>query len=233
VESAELTRELTAIVTKVSQLEPEIQRSAIDGGKALKQAEAQAKEIASLQLLIDSLNKQIEFAHAEIKDQALKDVEHKEALDKLFRLVTETQKRLDGDSITNISYANYETVRETAKLISETLSSKGGVSYDEIKTSYSNTKFLTRVAGVIFSLIGLSGISAILFAVFGIPGDSKLTLQKLANEQNEIKTNQFSLRKDIDSTTESFKLFRDGDFKDLKNDTKFINKQLFDLVSKK
>jgi hypothetical protein len=72
VESAELTRELTAIVTKVSQLEPEIQRSAIDGGRALKQAEAQAKEIAALQLLIDSLNKQIEFAHAEIKDQALK-----------------------------------------------------------------------------------------------------------------------------------------------------------------
>jgi hypothetical protein len=64
-------------------------------------------------------------------------------------------------------------------------------------------------------------------------GLGSVKLQKLAIKQNEIKTNQFSLRKDIDSTTESFKLFRDEDFKDLKNDTKFINKQLFDLVSKK
>jgi len=230
VETVELTRELTAIVSKVAQLEPEIQRSAIDAAKAVKGAEAQSKEIASLQDIVEHLTKQLEDANAQIKEQSLKDVKHDEALDRLFRLVTENQKRLDGDSITNISYANYETVRETIKIISDKLAPKGSVSYDEIVSSFTNTRFLGQVLKYTVGLFGVSGVIAAIVAITGVGSDGRVTAQKLSGDVN-------TLREKIETTTKNFEGFKDGEFKDLKNsafnDIKTINKQLFDLAIKK
>lgn len=236
-EALELTRELTAIVSKVAQLEPEIQRSAIDAAKAVKAGEAQSKEIVLLQGVVETLTKQLEEAQQLIKDQSLKDVAHEEAIDKLFRLVTENQKRLDGDSITNISYANYETVRETIKIISDKLTPKNSVSYDEIVSSFTNTRFLGQALKWTLGLFGTSAVIAGIATVTGVGGDGRITAQKLSGDVNDLRKDVAATQKSIDTTTKTFDTFKENDFKDLKNtatgDISSLRKQIFDLAIKK
>jgi hypothetical protein len=131
----------------------------------------------------------------------------------MFRLLTETQKRLDGDSITNIEYPNYETVRETIKIIAEKMAGKGTVSFDEMQTAIANTRFLWKILLGTISVFGVSAVGAGLFALFGVGNDGKITVQKLNNEINTI-------RKDLDSSIRSFEGFKSDEFREFKSSTK-------------
>lgn len=220
--TADLGKEIGGLVSKLSQLEPEINRAAIDSSATKKVVEEQSRTIQKLEADKQSLEAIIADQHEELKKQQLKDIEHQEAIDKLFRLITETQKRLDGDSITNISYPNYETVRETSKILSDKLSGKGAtVSYDEIQTSYTNTRFLAQVFRWMVGLIGFSGVVTVVFTVFGVGGDGRITVQKLSGEVNTLKQN-------IDTNTKNFETFKNEDFKEFKTSTQNNIKTLYD-----
>lgn len=220
--TADLGKEIGGLVSKLSQLEPEINRAAMDSSATKKVVEEQSRTIQKLEADKQSLEAIIADQHEELKKQQLKDIEHQEAIDKLFRLITETQKRLDGDSITNISYPNYETVRETSKILSDKLSGKGAtVSYDEIQTSYTNTRFLAQVFRWMVGLIGFSGVVTVVFTVFGVGGDGRITVQKLSGEVNTLKQN-------IDTNTKNFETFKNEDFKEFKTSTQNNIKTLYD-----
>lgn len=220
--TADLGKEIGGLVSKLSQLEPEINRAAVDSSVTKKIVEEQSKTIQKIEADKQSLEAIIADQHEELKKQQLKDIEHQEAIDKLFRLITETQKRLDGDSITNISYPNYETVRETSKILSDKLSGKGAtVSYDEIQTSYTNTRFLAQVFRWMVGLIGFSGVVTVVFTVFGVGGDGRITVQKLSGEVNTLKQN-------IDTNTKNFETFKNEDFKEFKTSTQNNIKTLYD-----
>lgn len=220
--TADLGKEIGGLVSKLSQLEPEINRAAIDSSATKKVVEEQSRTIQKLEADKQSLEAIIADQHEELKKQQLKDIEHQEAIDKLFRLITETQKRLDGDSITNISYPNYETVRETSKILSDKLSGKGAtVSYDEIQTSYTNTRFLAQVFRWMVGLIGFSSVVTVVFTVFGVGGDGRITVQKLSGEVNTLKQN-------IDTNTKNFETFKNEDFKEFKTSTQNNIKTLYD-----
>lgn len=220
--TAELSKEVEALVKKFTQYEPVIGNASDTASATKKIVEEQHKAISKLESEKELLNKIIEEQGEDLKKQQLKDIEHQEAIDKLFRLITETQKRLDGDSITNISYPNYETVRETSKILSDKLSGKGAtVSYDEIQTSYTNTRFLAQVFRWMVGLIGFSGVVTVVFTVFGVGGDGRITVQKLSGEVNTLKQN-------IDTNTKNFETFKNEDFKEFKTSTQNNIKTLYD-----
>lgn len=228
--NADLTKEISGIVLKLSQLEPDIQRSAINSSVAKKSTEEQAKLIEKLEADKEHLLQVLSEQTEELKRQQLKATEHSEQIDKLYRLQTETQKRLDGDSITTLLYANYETVRETTKIISEKLSGKGSVPYDEIVSSFSNTRFLAQVFKYMVGLFGVSGVIAGIVAITGVGNDGKVTVQKLSGEVN-------TLRKDVDTNARNFETFKVEDFKELRtsvqnNITTLYNRQ-WDAATKK
>jgi outer membrane murein-binding lipoprotein Lpp len=208
--TADLAKEIGALVVKVSQLEPEINRSAIDSSASKRTVEEQLLRITKLEETNQDLTDALAKTSDELKQQQLKDVAHQEAIDKLFRLVTENQKRLDGDSITNISYSNYETVRETIKIISEKLAGKGSVPYEEIVSSFTNTRFLAQVFKYMVGLFGVSGVIAAIVAITGVGGDGKVTVQKLSGEVN-------SLKKDVEGHAKEFDAFKDKDFDSFKS----------------
>lgn len=228
--NADLTKEISGIVLKLSQLEPDIQRSAINSSVAKKSTEEQANLIEKLEADKEHLLQVLSEQTEELKRQQLKDTEHSEKIDKLFRLQAEMQKRLDGNSIMNISYANYEEVRETTTLLSKKLEGKGSVPYDEIVSSFSNTRFLAQVFKYMVGLFGVSGVIAGIVAITGVGNDGKVTVQKLSGEVN-------TLRKDVDTNARNFETFKVEDFKELRtsvqnNITTLYNRQ-WDAATKK
>jgi hypothetical protein len=207
--NAEIVKELWALSSKLAQIQPEIDRSAIDAAIIKRLSEEQSLNFNKLEEENKTLAETLAKTLDELKQQQLKDVAHQEAIDKLFRLVTENQKRLDGDSITNISYSNYETVRETIKIISEKLAGKGSVPYEEIVSSFTNTRFLAQVFKYMVGLFGVSGVIAAIVAITGVGGDGKVTVQKLSGEVN-------SLKKDVEGHAKEFDAFKDKDFDSFK-----------------
>jgi hypothetical protein len=208
--NAEIVKELWALSSKLAQIQPEIDRSAIDAAIIKRLSEEQSLNFNKLEEENKTLAETLAKTLDELKQQQLKDVAHQEAIDKLFRLVTENQKRLDGDSITNISYSNYETVRETIKIISEKLAGKGSVPYEEIVSSFTNTRFLAQVFKYMVGLFGVSGVIAAIVAITGVGGDGKVTVQKLSGEVN-------SLKKDVEVHAKEFDAFKDKDFDSFKS----------------
>ena len=102
--------------------------------------------------------------------------------------------------------------------------------YDEIVSSFSNTRFLAQVFKYMVGLFGVSGVIAGIVAFTGVGGDGKLTVQKLSGEVN-------TLRKDVDTNTKNFETFKVEDFKELKtsvqnNITTLYNRQ-WDAATKK
>jgi exonuclease VII small subunit len=226
----EMEKEVVSLVSLVERLESNLNRSLKD----VESGKAQINELTRRAEKAEEVNSTLKKAIA-----ASDDAQHKaqitttgqaESLDKMFRLLTETQKRLDGDSITNIEYPNYETVRETIKIIAEKMAGKGTVSFDEMQTAIANTRFLWKILLGTISVFGVSAVGAGLFAFFGVGSDGKVTVQKLNNEIGTIK-------RDLESSVKAFQGFKSEEYKEFKSSTtsdiKTIQNRQWDAATKK
>jgi regulator of replication initiation timing len=226
----EMEKEVVSLVSLVERLESNLNRSLKD----VESGKAQINELIRRAEKAEEVNSTLKQAIA-----ALDEAQHKaqttitglsESLDKMFRFLTETQKRLDGDSITNIEYPNYETVRESIKIVIEKMAGRGTVSFDEMQTAISNTRFLWKILLGTISVFGVSAVGAALFAFFGVGSDGKVTVQKLNNELGQIK-------RDVESSVKAFQSFKSEEFKEFKSSTtsdiKTIQNRQWDEANKK
>jgi hypothetical protein len=221
----EMESEVTSLVSIAERLESNLNRSLkdVEGNKTqINELTRRAEKAEEANV---SLMKTLSATEAALHKSQGVAVTQAESIDKMFRLLTETQKRLDGDSITNIEYPNYETVRETIKIIAEKMAGKGTVSFDEMQTAIANTRFLWKILLGTISVFGVSAVGAGLFALFGVGSDGKVTLQKLNSDVNTI-------RKDLESSVKSFQGFKTEEFKEFKlktnDDIKTIQNRQWD-----